>query len=133
MAAQASLITCRNGHALKSLGTTADDGWSCDGHGELGGCHGGITGYFQSFGVCRYRCSAGCDYDLCQKCVESRLRSSSSILGGSSTEARSSVLLGNVGDCKFVPTSTMTGSASLELHLALDAVRNLSASCGGGS
>lgn len=119
MAAEASMITCRNGHALKALGTTADDGWSCDGHGESGGCQGGITGYFQSFGVCRYRCSFGCDYDLCQKCVEARLRSTSNVIGG------------NVGKCKCASTRSFTGSATPGPLFAFDAVRNVSTSCGG--
>jgi len=63
---------CKNGHKMQALGTTADDGWACDGAQEPGGCLGGLTGFYQSSGVQRYQC-AGCNYDLCQKCVEAQL------------------------------------------------------------
>ena len=45
-----------------------DNGWSCDGKNEALGCLRGCTGFSQSKGWKRYRCSA-CDYDLCGKCA----------------------------------------------------------------
>ena len=42
-------------------------GWSCDGRKVKGGCRGDGGGGKQA----RYRCTDGCDYDLCQPCVDS--------------------------------------------------------------
>ena len=46
-----------------------DNGWACDGRREVGGCKSKITGFHQTKGIERYRCE-GCDYDLCNKCLE---------------------------------------------------------------
>jgi len=56
-------------HPLKLSGDPRP--WLCDGEDRVGGCrHGGVS----RFGVDRYHCIAGCDYDLCHKCVEDRTR-----------------------------------------------------------
>lgn len=61
-------VMCEDGHNLQDLGTSADNGWGCDGrHRFPGGCKGGFTGFGQTRGVNRYRCRA-CDYDLCETC-----------------------------------------------------------------
>lgn len=49
-----------------------DNGWSCNGIYFPGGCKSGITDYYQSFGMKRYRCNK-CDFDLCDKCLHSRV------------------------------------------------------------
>jgi len=62
---------CDKSHEMNFLGGDGDcDGWGCDGRFRAGGCKSGITGYFQTRGVDRYRCQS-CDFDLCKKCVES--------------------------------------------------------------
>jgi len=72
---------CKRSHAMQYLATSRDtDGWGCDGRFQPGGCRSGITGYFQTRGVDRYRCDV-CDYDLCRKCVESHRRMSHHIIG----------------------------------------------------
>jgi len=60
-------MTCAKGHPLTSLGTSRNNGWACDARKAPGGCRAGITGFFQSDGLGRYRCDT-CDYDLCEKC-----------------------------------------------------------------
>jgi HECT-domain (ubiquitin-transferase)/SPRY domain len=46
----------------------ADNGWSCDGRLLDGGCRSGVTGFNETTGVRRMRCTA-CDYDLCPPCI----------------------------------------------------------------
>jgi len=65
--AQAGIAYCNKGHVLAALGTTRDNGWSCSGALELGGCKGGHAGFGETLGVNRFRCEE-CDYDLCVKC-----------------------------------------------------------------
>lgn len=70
--ARAGHATCGGGrHALVPLGTSADNGWFCDGRKFAGGCKSGIDASNSSAGINRYRC-ATCDYDLCEKCFLSR-------------------------------------------------------------
>ena len=54
-------------HFLKFLDTTMDNGWCCDGRKLPVGCLSGITGFRQTKGLKRFRCTQ-CDYDLCEKC-----------------------------------------------------------------
>jgi len=59
---------CENGHPLKALETSRDDGEWCCSTGE--GCGTGTeAGNFQ--GVNRFRCEE-CEFDLCQPCYEQR-------------------------------------------------------------
>lgn len=60
---------CPNFHALEPLGTSLDDGWLCDGAKKPSGCKSGISQFYQSAGLNRYRCNI-CNHDLCQKCVQ---------------------------------------------------------------
>eukprot|EP00928_Gymnodinium_smaydae_P031164 TRINITY_DN22964_c0_g1_i1.p1 TRINITY_DN22964_c0_g1~~TRINITY_DN22964_c0_g1_i1.p1 ORF type:complete len:638 (+),score=80.85 TRINITY_DN22964_c0_g1_i1:184-1914(+) len=60
---------CLEGHLLQPLGLTRDNGWSCDGRKQPGGCKSGILGFHETKGQPRYRCST-CDYDLCERCYE---------------------------------------------------------------
>ena len=55
-------------HALAP--NARNNGWCCDGRTRTGGCRRGITGFNQTTNVPRHRCTAGCDYDLCDKCLE---------------------------------------------------------------
>jgi hypothetical protein len=41
--------------------------WICDGSDRVGGCRSGAC-----HGPIRYRCTAGCDFDLCEKCMQDR-------------------------------------------------------------
>eukprot|EP01126_Amoeba_proteus_P062028 TRINITY_DN8381_c0_g1_i14.p1 TRINITY_DN8381_c0_g1~~TRINITY_DN8381_c0_g1_i14.p1 ORF type:complete len:761 (-),score=90.56 TRINITY_DN8381_c0_g1_i14:158-2440(-) len=54
-------------HSLKR--NNMDNGWACDGRNLPGGCKRGITGFNQTKGVPRFRCT-DCDFDLCDKCTE---------------------------------------------------------------
>lgn len=53
-------------HNLKLI--KSDSGWICDGSKEETKCFSGITGYYQTDGMIRFRCKE-CDYDLCEKCM----------------------------------------------------------------
>jgi hypothetical protein len=63
---------CRGGaglhpwHAHSLRASDKEGGWSCDGRATKGGCRGNGGGKNQA----RYRCTDGCDYDLCQPCVD---------------------------------------------------------------
>ena len=48
--------TCSNGHVLQALAASLDDGWRCD----AGICESGITDFYQTHGMHRFRCDA-CD------------------------------------------------------------------------
>jgi len=67
---------CPMGHPLQNLGTLRDDGWNCSAAAEAEACMGGITDFYQSTGLVRFRCEA-CDYDLCEKCVWSQVQARS--------------------------------------------------------
>jgi len=65
---------CRGGDGLHpwhehplELMANGGTGWFCDGRDVKGGCRGDGGGGHQA----RYRCPDGCDYDLCQPCVDS--------------------------------------------------------------
>jgi len=65
---------CRGGDGLHpwhshplEMTSTRGTGWYCDGRNVKGGCRGNNGGGHQA----RYRCVDGCDYDLCQPCVDS--------------------------------------------------------------
>ena len=62
-------VKCPQGHELKSLGLSKNNGWACDGRHRPGGCKRGCTDFDQSDGWGRFRCRA-CDYDLCDKCAQ---------------------------------------------------------------
>ena len=53
-------------HKLQII--NCDDGWSCNGRSQPGGCQSKITGFSQTFGMTRYHCKA-CEFDLCEKCL----------------------------------------------------------------
>ena len=55
-------------HPLKYLDTTMDNGWRCDGRNLPGKCLSGITDFYQTTKLKRFRCMQ-CDYDLCIKCM----------------------------------------------------------------
>ena len=59
-------------HSLVCLGKSEVDNWLCDGKNLVGGCLSGITGFFQTKGVERFRCKE-CDFDLCRYCMYSYL------------------------------------------------------------
>jgi hypothetical protein len=44
-------------------------GWNCDGRNIPGGCRGGTNQK-------RFRCTQGCDYDLCEKCTQIQMEKS---------------------------------------------------------
>lgn len=44
-------------------------GWYCDGMRLQMGCKRGCTGSGQTAGWPRFKCIAGCDYDLCDLCL----------------------------------------------------------------
>ena len=54
--------------ALEGLGEGNDNGWRCDAAPD---CLSGCTGFNQSDGWHRWRCSA-CDFDLCGECYGAR-------------------------------------------------------------
>ena len=58
-----------NLHAHPLLWVDRDNGWSCDGRKEIGGCKSSYQMYGSS-GAVRFRCTE-CDYDLCEKCLQS--------------------------------------------------------------
>ena len=62
---------CDGSHPLEVLGTSQDNGWSCSGMNFPGGCKKGCTGFRQSTGWDRWRCTQ-CDFDLCDQCLESK-------------------------------------------------------------
>ena len=66
-----SAYTCDSSHPLEVLGTSQDNGWSCSGMNFSGGCKKGCTGFRQSTGWDRWRCTQ-CDFDLCDQCLESK-------------------------------------------------------------
>ena len=47
---------------------TDSSGWACNGIYNSAGCLSGCTGFYQSLGMRRFTCQ-GCDFDLCQPCV----------------------------------------------------------------
>jgi hypothetical protein len=55
-------------HKLKCI--NRDNGWRCDGKqaAVFGECKSGISGFFQSIGLKRFRCEQ-CDFDFCEKCL----------------------------------------------------------------
>ena len=59
---------CPNGHMLEALGTSRDNGWACDGMNLKDGCRGGCTGFKQTKGWNRWRCTQE-DWDFCDGCV----------------------------------------------------------------
>lgn len=69
--AKRGVAMCPKGHPLEPLGTTNDNGWSCSGQDEPGGCRSGTTGFDETTGMNRFRC-ATCDYDLCEACHEQK-------------------------------------------------------------
>lgn len=56
-------------HPHKLRLNNVDNGWCCDGKKEQGGCRRGCTGFGQTTGWQRFRCTIGCDYDLCDQCL----------------------------------------------------------------
>ena len=71
-ASPSSLPTCariakHDSHVL-ALSNDRNGGWECDGCSLPGGCVRGLTGYDKTAGLKQYRCTAGCDFDLCQGC-----------------------------------------------------------------
>ena len=59
---------CPKGHILLDR-TGYTENWACDGRKHPGGCARGCTGFGQSAGWGRFRCSM-CDYDLCDRCFD---------------------------------------------------------------
>lgn len=55
-------------HRHPLIPCNVDNGWACDGRSLPGGCRSGVTGFNQTAGMPRWRCSI-CDYDLCAACV----------------------------------------------------------------
>lgn len=55
-------------HDLICLGKSDEDDWLCDGK-NYGGCMSGITGFYQTKGVERFRCD-DCNFDLCKNCMD---------------------------------------------------------------
>lgn len=63
-------LTTLHPHPLRLV--FRDNGWACNGMKMEGGCKSGITAFGQSYGMKRYRCFQGeCDFDLCEKCLDS--------------------------------------------------------------
>ncbi|CAJ1399876.1 unnamed protein product [Effrenium voratum] len=67
-------MTCPRNHPLANLGTSKDNGWGCDGMKAPGGCRSGLTGFKQSYGMCRFQCKT-CDFDFCEECYLEQLNS----------------------------------------------------------
>jgi len=78
--------TCDRRHLLSALGTSRDTGWKCNGASWPGGCRSGITHFWQTQGMNRFRCGQ-CDYDLCEKCCRHMMCSEN---GSASPRAESS-------------------------------------------
>ena len=55
-------------HPLIFIDKTSDNGWACNGKDLSNRCFSGITGFYQSQGIPRFRCEK-CDFDLCENCV----------------------------------------------------------------
>ena len=56
-------------HPLVFLGVSDIDNWLCDGKDLKEKCLGGITDFYQTKGVERFRCDY-CNYDLCKYCMD---------------------------------------------------------------
>jgi hypothetical protein len=53
------------------LDKSKDNGWSCDGNSDGTKCLNGVTDYFQSYGLPRFRCRREeCNFDLCEYCMD---------------------------------------------------------------
>ena len=61
----------KHDHILKFV--HKDNGWSCDGRNFEKKCLRGITGFFKTNGIMRFRCEE-CDFDLCDKCLIDNLK-----------------------------------------------------------
>ena len=60
-------------HNLKRLGKSEKVNWLCEGKNFSGGCFSGITGFYQTKGVERFRCDE-CNFDLCRNCMNYYLK-----------------------------------------------------------
>ena len=56
-------------HYLVYLGVSDNDNWLCDGKDLKEKCLSGITDFYQTKGVERFRCDF-CNYDLCKNCMD---------------------------------------------------------------
>ena len=69
---QMRAATCTKSHPLEVLGTSRDNGWTCAGMTLFpGGCKKGCTGFHQTKGWKRWRCTP-CDFDLCEGCLKEK-------------------------------------------------------------
>jgi len=75
--------TWHDHHLFRSY---VESGWQCDGRRKPGGCHRGE--FEKMLGIPRYRCER-CDYDLCDKCVETAQSSSKKPVPSSKTKTGS--------------------------------------------
>ena len=55
--------------SLIFLGVSEDDNWLCDGKDLKEKCLSGITDFYQTKGIERFRCDY-CNYDLCKNCMD---------------------------------------------------------------
>ena len=55
-------------HPLIFLDKSEENGWACDGKNLINKCFSGITDFYQSKGIPRFRCQE-CDFDLCENCM----------------------------------------------------------------
>jgi hypothetical protein len=60
-------------HNLKKVVPMNNSGWACDGRKLAGGCRSGLSDFHRSSGFQRWNC-ASCDFDLCEKCSQVRLK-----------------------------------------------------------
>jgi hypothetical protein len=71
-------------HNLKKVVPMNNSGWACDGKVLAGGCRSGLNDFHRSSGFQRWNC-ASCDFDLCEKCSQVRLKSNTLTATGTAT------------------------------------------------
>ena len=59
---------CPNGHTMKALGKSRDNGWACDGRKLKDKCLKGCTDFKQTKGWNRWQCQQD-DFDFCEGCA----------------------------------------------------------------
>jgi hypothetical protein len=132
----ASHLSAYHDHPLEAVNLSRD--WTCDGGLEVGGCRRGLTEgvSHNNLKVPRYRCSRGCDYDLCDQCLVSTLLSPvAATPAAASTEKASSMQVDVVNYPHIAAAVTSTDATAktdevvICLHLAplehLNYVRDL--------
>src|SRR3989338_2678122 len=64
MSSESEVKVSLHAHPVRPI---SRDGWSCDGHAHKGGCESRSS---KPSGTPRYQCAQGCNFDLCQQCVD---------------------------------------------------------------